>query len=469
MNKRKITFVIIAASIVLIAIVALQLNWIKTAVQLKEQDFSNDTRKVFSGVMKELGYYEQACMQQRYLNDFHGSAKAGSFDTSGVYHGTIVSKYRNGQLQLNYSNNISSIDNPFLNPIYDNPEKSIDYIDSVIRYQLMENNLRIAFHFNVYDRFNNQYLNDSVVNIPESFSSYVFPFVTNDLVHQVYLLIYFPYEKAYLFGQISIMLIMSTLLIISMIFIFFYAIRTIIKQEKLSIMKNDFINNMTHEFKTPISTISLACQALTDDDIPKSKELYSSYLGIIQEENRRLGSMAEKILQSAILEKAEMNLNIISIDMSEVIYDVMRNAEIQIRPKNGKIEFIDDAPHINLLGDPVHISNVVNNLLDNAIKYSFDTPEIIIRTHVDGDCLIFEISDKGIGISKGNQKKIFEKLYRVPTGDVHEVKGFGLGLSYVQAIIEKHKGNISLESQLGKGTTFFVRLPLNLNKTNCNN
>lgn len=467
MNKKRLTLVIIGASVVLIAIIALQLNWIKTAIQLKEQDFSDETRKVFSSVMKEIGYYEQQCMQNRYLNDFRGRTRGGALDSSSVYHGNIVSKYRNGQLHINYSNSSGLVENPFINPIYDKPDLSVAYIDSVIRYRLAENNLKIAFQFNVYDRFNNVYLGDSVVKIPETFSSYVFPFVSNDLVHQVYLLVYFPYEKAYLFGQISIMLIMSSLLIISMIFIFSYAFSTILKQEKLSIMKNDFINNMTHEFKTPISTISLACQALSDEDIPKSQDLYSSYIGIIQEENRRLGSMAEKILQSAILERAEMNLNIIDIDMTEVINDVVRNAEIQIRPKNGKISFIDGAPHATLLGDPVHISNVVNNLLDNAIKYSFDTPEIKIQTKLENECMVIFISDRGIGISKGNQKKIFDKLYRVPTGDVHEVKGFGLGLSYVKAIIEKHKGIISLESQLGKGTTFQVKLPLDMNKNQC--
>lgn len=464
MNKRRLSLVIIGASVILIAIVALQLNWIKTAVTLKEQDFNDETRKVFSSVMKELGYYEQSCLQHRYLTDFYSNN-----DTSGVYKGSMMTRYSNGKLQMRYSRSLGTTKNPFLNPIFDQPEKSIHYIDSVIRYKLAENNLRIGYKFNVYDRFNNVYLRDSLQsNFKQGFSSNIYPFVSNDLVHQVYLLVYFPHEKAYLFGQISKMLIMSSLLILSMVFIFTYAIRTIIKQEKLSIMKNDFINNMTHEFKTPISTISLACQALTDKDIPKTVDLYGTYIGIIQEENRRLGSMAEKILQSAILERAEMNLNIVEIDFTEVVNDVVRNAEIQIRPKNGSISFEDNAKHVNILGDPVHISNVVNNLLDNAIKYSFDTPEIKIRTYVDNDCLGFEVEDKGIGISKSNQKKIFDNLYRVPTGNVHEVKGFGLGLSYVKAIVEEHKGNIELESQLGKGTTFFVRLPLDLNKQSCN-
>ncbi len=465
MNKKRISFVIIGASVVLIAIIALQLNWIKTSVQLKEQDFNDETRKVFSGIIKEIGYYEQMCIQKRYLNDLYSSNSQE--DTSGNRPRTMVTRFQNGQFQLSYTNGNGSIENPFLNPLYDQPEITYQFIDSLIRYQFASNNLRISFRFNLYDRINNKYLIDSLAYGSDEYSNYIYPLASNDLVHQVYLMVGFPHEKAYLFGQISLMLIMSSLLIISMVFIFLYAIGTIIKQEKLSIMKNDFINNMTHEFKTPISTISLACQALTDTDIPKSADLYSSYIGIIQEENRRLGSMAEKILQSAILERAEMNLNIIDIDITEIINDVMRNAEIQIRPKNGKISFTDNCPNTTIQGDPVHISNVVNNLLDNAIKYSPDTPVIRIVTMREKNCVTISISDNGIGISKSNQKKIFDKLYRVPTGNVHEVKGFGLGLTYVKAIVEKHKGNITLESQLGKGTTFHVKLPTDMNNEEC--
>jgi len=252
-----------------------------------------------------------------------------------------------------------------------------------------------------------------------------------------------------------------------MIFIFIYAIGTIIKQEKLSIMKNDFINNMTHEFKTPISTISLACQALTDDDIPKSRDMYNSYINIIEEENKRLGSMAEKILQSAIIEKAEMNLNLVVINIDELIINVVRKVEIQINQKGGEISLNLEAQNNQIKGDPVHISNVVNNLLDNAIKYSHEAPKIKISTVDEENCMLIKIADNGIGISKSNHKRIFEKLYRVPTGNVHEVKGFGLGLTYVKAIVERHKGRISVESQLGKGTTFFVRIPHNLIKNQC--
>ncbi|OIP02211.1 MAG: hypothetical protein AUJ98_01945 [Bacteroidetes bacterium CG2_30_33_31] len=466
MNRKKITIVIIAASIILISIIFLQLNWIKTSIQFKEQDFNSEIRKVFSEVAKQVGYYEQERMQKRYINSFLGLS-GSPLDSLNANHGNYMTKYRNGQLNISYNRNGLMQDNPFINPIFDNPEESKNFIDSVIRLQLLRNNLKITFNFNVFDRFNNLYLSDSIPKNPERFSSYIFPFISNDLVHQVYFTIYFPFEKAYLFGQISIMLILSSLLIISMIFIFIYAIGTIIKQEKLSIMKNDFINNMTHEFKTPISTISLACQALTDDDIPKSRDMYNSYINIIEEENKRLGSMAEKILQSAIIEKAEMNLNLVVINIDELIINVVRKVEIQINQKGGEISLNLEAQNNQIKGDPVHISNVVNNLLDNAIKYSHEAPKIKISTVDEENCMLIKIADNGIGISKSNHKRIFEKLYRVPTGNVHEVKGFGLGLTYVKAIVERHKGRISVESQLGKGTTFFVRIPHNLIKNQC--
>ncbi len=468
MNKRKITFVIVGAGIVLIAIVVLQLNWIKTAVTVKEQDFNSEIRKVFSSVMQNIDFYEKERMQDRYLSDYLPMKSGKRLDSSGIYQRSYVAKYRNGQIQINVGGMNLNTPNPFLNPVFDNRAKTVRFIDSLIRYRLAANNLKISFQFNVYDRFNNIYLIDSINQKPDRFSSYIFPFLSNDLVHQLYLIVYFPHEKVYLFSQISIMLVMSSLLIISMIFIFIYAIGTIVKQERLAIMKNDFINNMTHEFKTPISTISLACQALTDEDIPKTKDLYDTYIKIIQDENKRLGSMAEKILQSAIIEKAEMNLNIMEINIAEVITDVIRSVEIQIKQKNGTITFNNMAPDLNIMADPVHISNVVNNLIDNAIKYSPDKLEIEVSVYNDKKCTVVSIADSGVGISKNNQKKIFDKLYRIPTGNVHQVKGFGLGLTYVKAIVERHGGKISLESQPGKGTTFFVFLPRNLNEYQCN-
>jgi len=255
--------------------------------------------------------------------------------------------------------------------------------------------------------------------------------------------------------------------VLSVIFLFWYSLTTIIRQAKLSDLKNDFINNMTHEFKTPISTISLACQALTDKDMIKTTELYDTYISIIAEENKRLGGMAEKILQTALIDKGQLKLNQEWVNVHEVIEDVVKNIEIQIAQKGGKLNIQLHAERFIIKADRLHLSNLIYNLLDNANKYTFDNPLIEVGTEKDGDCLKIYVKDNGIGISKANQKKIFDKLYRVPTGNVHNTKGFGLGLSYVKAIVDKHHGVISLESQLQKGTTFELRLPFDNERIHC--
>jgi two-component system phosphate regulon sensor histidine kinase PhoR len=223
---------------------------------------------------------------------------------------------------------------------------------------------------------------------------------------------------------------------------------------------------MTHEFKTPISTISLACEALNDKDIQKSEELYQSYIKIINEENNRLGLMAEQILQTAKMEQGDITLNLEVTNLHELLAEVIHNITIQVEIKDGRITSDFKADRSTLTVDRMHITNVFLNLLDNANKYSPVKPEIKVSTANEGDWLICAIEDSGIGISKSDQKKIFEKLYRVPEGNIHNFKGFGLGLSYVKTIVEKHGGQVRLESELKKGTRFEVLLPLNHQNTN---
>jgi two-component system phosphate regulon sensor histidine kinase PhoR len=236
------------------------------------------------------------------------------------------------------------------------------------------------------------------------------------------------------------------------------------RQGKLSELKTDFINNMTHEFKTPVSTISLACEALNDKDIQKSDELYQTYINIINEENRRLGLMAERILQSAALEKGDLVLHREKTDLHDILAEVIRNIGIQIEIKDGQIVREFRAVNSLVEVDRMHMVNVVQNLLDNANKYTPVRPQIIVATKDAANGLVFSIQDNGIGISKADQKKIFDKLYRVPEGNIHNFKGFGLGLSYVKTVVESHGGTIRLESEMKKGTKFEVYLPHNHRK-----
>ncbi|MDZ7776579.1 MAG: ATP-binding protein [Bacteroidales bacterium] len=226
------------------------------------------------------------------------------------------------------------------------------------------------------------------------------------------------------------MLSVSLLLLVLIFLSFIFSVKTIIKQRKLSESKNDFINNMTHEFKTPISTVSLACEALTDKDIKKSEELYSSYIKVISEENKRLGALAEKILQTAIIEKGDLKLKQDAIDIHQVIDEAININRMQVGIKDGVIKKDLKATQTTIEADHDHLLNVLllNNLLDNANKYSPKKPVITIATQNTLKEVIISVKDNGVGISKSDQKKIFEKLYRVHTGNLHDVKGFGSGV-----------------------------------------
>jgi len=275
---------------------------------------------------------------------------------------------------------------------------------------------------------------------------------------------YFPNENAFILKSMWMMLAISAIFVLIIIFAFYYSISTIFKQKKLSIIKNDFINNMTHELKTPISTISLACEALNDTGIANSKETQGRFVNMINEENKRLGVLVENVLQSAVIDKGELKLQKESFNIHDVIDRAVKNVKIQVEQKRGQIAVSKLATKVQVYADNVHITNVIYNLLDNANKYTAIQPSIEITTEDIVGGIVIKVKDNGVGISKENQKKIFEKLYRVPTGNVHDVKGFGLGLSYVKAIVEKHDGTINVESTLGKGSTFVLTLPIEKEK-----
>ena len=231
-----------------------------------------------------------------------------------------------------------------------------------------------------------------------------------------------------------------------------------LKQKKLSIIKNDFISNMTHEFKTPISTISLASEMLADKSIIQSPEKQDRYITMIREENTRLSVLVESILQTSILDKGEFKLKLSEVDVHEIINNAINNTQLLIG--KGAVNTFLNANNFKLQADPVHLTNIVFNLIDNAIKYSKEIPEITISTTNTAEGIMIQVKDKGIGISKENQRKIFDKFFRVPKGNVHNVKGFGLGLSYVKTMIDAHKGTIKAESTPGKGSSFIVTIPV---------
>lgn len=282
----------------------------------------------------------------------------------------------------------------------------------------------------------------------------------NIFIEPKYVVLFFPHEKKYIWSSMWLLFSSSALFVIILAFSFYYIVSTIFKQKKLSQIKNDFIGNMTHEFKTPISTISLACEVLNDPSVRKSQEQTNNYVRVINEENKRLGTLVENVLQTAILDKGEFKLNKEQVDMHVVIEKVIDNIKLQVEKKGGRVITNLTAEKFVIWADKTHITNIIYNLIDNAIKYTRQEPQITIDTKSNNTQISIAIKDNGIGISKENQRKIFDTLYRIPTGNIHNVKGFGLGLSYVKAVVEKHGGAITVYSEVGNGSTFTILLPI---------
>jgi len=344
-------------------------------------------------------------------------------------------------------------------------ERRLNFVlfDSLIHKELVKRGINTPYEYGIFSRLRNAIVVEKTGKYHKELleNGFVFTLFPSDMfMSPDFLLLYFPEEKRFLLAQIWLMLLISTILIGAITFLFAYTVINIIRQKKLSELKNDFINNMTHEIKTPISTISLVCEALNDKGVPKTDGFYRSYIGIINEENQRLGNLAEKILQTAIIDKGELKLNKEDLNVHLIINDVIKNISLHLEKKNGRILTDFQALHKNVHVDKVHLSNVFFNLIDNANKYTPEDPLVQIRTENIVDGILITVRDNGIGISKANLKKIFDKLYRVPTGNLHDVKGFGLGLSYVKAIVEAHGGSISVESELKKGSAFKIFLPL---------
>jgi len=246
---------------------------------------------------------------------------------------------------------------------------------------------------------------------------------------------------------------------------FYLTVNTMLRQKKLSEIKNDFINNMTHEFKTPLATISLAVDAMKNDKVIGDKEKMNYFSSIIKEENQRMNRQVETILKAALLDKQEVNLMLKPTHVHDVIKDIADNFTLQLNDKNGKVEMDLEATNDLIDADEVHFPNLINNLIDNSVKYAKEDvpPEIRISTAANGKNMTIRLEDNGIGMAKETVKRIFEKFYRAHTGNVHNVKGFGLGLSYVKTMVDAHGGNIKVDSMPGKGSIFTLELPLKRN------
>ncbi len=525
MKKRYIYILIGVISAALIGLVAIQIYWIDNAVALKEEDFKRNVRSALFTVASKIEKIdainrikEQKKGQQLFnqkMSMLNSSMQKENYDTTAVvqkdgvtykvsekqskdgsvYQKSIQSVSPNGQIGFQFSvqgigqniigdgtndpdmiveqRNQGSVLNEMLEDLFvSNRYRTIKervnkgVLDSLLQMELLARDIKANYQYGVFDYNGNELIIDSVSNINKirqsGFFAQLFP---NDVLETPHFLsIYFPHQKGYLLRTMWLMLLTSVLLMATVVGTFTYTIQTIFKQKKLSEVKNDFISNMTHELKTPISTISLACEALNDKDMIKNEAVHNSYVGMINQENKRLGLLVESVLKSATWDKGDLKLKKEAFDLHQVINKVSENISIQVQNKSGRLIKNLTAQKSIINADQVHVTNLIYNLLDNAIKYTITIPEITISTKNIKEGILLSVADNGIGIKRENLNKIFEKFYRVPTGNVHNVKGFGLGLNYVKAIIEKHEGEISASSDYGKGTTFKIYLPFNDNE-----
>ncbi|MDP4282302.1 MAG: HAMP domain-containing sensor histidine kinase, partial [Bacteroidota bacterium] len=337
-------------------------------------------------------------------------------------------------------------------------------LENALKKTLNDNGVEMPFEYAVYSPYNNlRPLPIQSSGFRKDYLSTIhrvslFP---NDLFQkQDYLLLFFPNQQMNLLKSVFWMMIVAVLFTLVVVIATGLAIYALIRQKHISDLKTDFINNMTHEFKTPIATISIAADSISNPKVIENPDKIRNYTRVIKEENSRMNAKIEQVLQMAMLDKSEFRLNFTPIDLNVLIRNSVEMIWLQAERKNGKIITEFSAIHTLILGDESHLVNVLVNLLDNAIKYSPENPEITITTSNHENFIILKVSDKGIGMTREVQKKIFEKFFRVPSGNIHTVKGFGLGLSYCKAIVLAHHGSISVNSEPEKGSTFMVTLPL---------
>ena len=343
---------------------------------------------------------------------------------------------------------------------------NVKKLNDFLKTDLQNNGLNLPYQFAIIDKDGHLVYRTRDFDPEKERDSYTQILFPNDPPSRLnYLKVNFPTQRNYIFTSIKFM-IPSFIFTVIMLITFLFTIVIAFRQKRLTEMKNDFINNMTHEFKTPISTISLAAQMLNDPEVAKSPTMFKHISGVINDETKRLRFQVEKVLQMSMFDRQKTSLKLNELDANELVANVVSTFTLKVEKYGGTIETALGAKESMVMLDEMHFTNVVFNLLDNAVKYAKENEplHLVVKTRNEGDKFELSIQDNGIGIKKEDLKKIFEKFYRVHTGNLHNVKGFGLGLAYVMKIVKDHKGTIRTESEYGVGTKFIILLPLIKNK-----
>ena len=344
-----------------------------------------------------------------------------------------------------------------------NKHKFERQLDSLINIEMSQINPKLNFKYEIVDQpadTIDQFVQAGKggFNAENSIKKRLFP--SSTAPHNLHLLVSIVDPVKVVMSRMRLILISSVIFLLIIIYSFYYTLNSLVRQGKLSEMKSDFINNMTHELKTPITTISLATEALLDRNIEMSPDKVYNMSKLISKENERLKSQVERVLQMERLDRNKIKLDQEPIHLNDLLAHILENVRIQVESKNGNITWSLKADTDLVVIDELHVSNIIYNLIDNAIKYSTERLEIFVHSYSHGAFIYVDVEDKGIGISKEMQARVFERFYRVPTGNLHDVKGFGLGLSYVKEMMHLHGGDVKVISRPGKGSTFTLIFPI---------
>ena len=445
--KRTFTIITILITISLIGLIFIQVSWLKNMILVREDQIKEKVVRAVNTVGEELAQYKDL-----YLNKRINSTFPDDFNLEILRPTTIGSRFTTAELAEKISKAFNAVD-------LGKMQFEFALATVSLRNNGKEEIQRMSKNYEAESQ-------DTINNFPHGYglfarSGSAAENLSSDEVLDVRAIDY----KKFAVQSLRMPITISILFTIIIITAFYLTVRTMLRQKKLGEIKNDFINNMTHEFKTPIATISLAVDAMKNEKVLQDRQKISYFSGIIKEENQRMNRQVETILKASQLEKQEVDLNLQPLHVHGIIKDVVDNFELQLQGKQGKAELVLNAETDLINADEVHFSNLVNNLIDNAVKYSKENIPLLLKitTQSTDKKFILKVEDNGIGMNKETVKRVFERFYRAHTGNIHNVKGFGLGLSYVKTMIEAHHGDIKADSTLGKGSSFTVELPLKRN------
>lgn len=480
-------------SIALAGSIGLQIYWIGWSIRLNEEQFDKSIFTALNRVSDKLEFHENAAVLEalnraKVLAEQNRNIRQAAAYLENGYALRRVTRKDSAKLpdptepnrtsgEGDFEQNVTAWEYMKVSQLVDSKPLAervqLDILSQSLREELANQGLSVEYRYGVFSKERNSFViaddhfvvTDNSTQFAQGGESnlyttkYKVALFRQDIESPGLLSVFFPARTSLVLGSVWKTLLMSVFFTATILFCFWYTIQVIFRQKQLSEMKNDFINNMTHEFKTPIATISLAADSIGSPMILDKPDKIKRFVDIIRQENRRMNAQVERVLQLAMVDKKDFELKVADLNLHEIIGQAVENFSLQVEKRSGTLTTDLQASLPVVEGDATHIASVIHNLLDNANKYSPDKPEITIATRNTSAGVEVTISDKGIGIGKEARKFIFDKFYRVHTGDLHDVKGFGLGLSYVKAIMVAHRGMVDVRSELGKGSSFTLTFP----------